>query len=975
MTIKQKLFMMTIVPTMTIVLFSANHLSDKFTTYKNHELLLTSSLLLEDIHEALYELQLENSLSSNYLESNEKDKPYYKDLLLKQNTKADISIKKFDTLVKDINKEHLIIANAEFIEIVATLLKSINVTRNSIMNDALSSEETMQYFNHINSQLLELSDSTRFYSNDIGIQNSIIVLKKLIFLQEISGQERVSVTQLNGKKVSLKSLEKLNSLWELEYSIYENIKILTRGTSLQSYLKHLNVENDNSFINSARDLIKESSTNNFSVDNRVWFNISSHRIDDYYAFSKDILTEIKKDLRTKNSQLFNSFIYQIIFTAVAIITLLFGSYLIYKNISSSLRALNRGIDNFFDFLNFKSETSKEIKIFTNDEISVMSKKINDQIKYLEFNLEDDKYFINETTQIATLMKNGDFSEKPYFEPSNPNLKELKLVFNELITLISNKISEQTTSLEELNRSLEDKVYHQTIALEEQIKDITIARDNAIEAEKSKDNFLANMSHEIRTPLNAILGFVTILRKRIKHEKNLHYLNIIDSSGKSLLAIINDILDFSKIQSGKFTITPNEVDPIVEFSNSTLLFASKTYEKHIIYAVYIDPTMPQTIKVDETRVKQIISNLLSNAIKFTPYDGEIKVRIFMQNSKLIISIEDNGIGISEENISKVFSAFEQADGTTTRKYGGTGLGLSISSKLAELMNGDISLTSKEGSGSTFTLSVPVETINSSPKKLLDINKIKDYRFAILNNSERDNIFERLIKRYLSDLGIESVIELDDYTKDGYDILFFVPSDDYNEEIVEAEIPSIAMLRSNRVKLANIPHITSLYAPFVPTNLLQAIDDITVENIQDIPNEESVKEESKTDDEVKFVGHILVAEDNKTNQMLIGIILEDYGLDYKIANNGLEAVDMYRQYSFDLVLMDENMPELNGIGAMKKIKEYEEQNSLDKTPIIALTANALTSDINRFLSEGMDGFVAKPINTTLLETELNKYLQRI
>ena len=261
-----------------------------------------------------------------------------------------------------------------------------------------------------------------------------------------------------------------------------------------------------------------------------------------------------------------------------------------------------------------------------------------------------------------------------------SLLELKSVFHELTTLITDKIKEQTKELETINSTLADEVHYQNLELEQQLLDVTTSRDEAIAAEKSKDNFLATMSHEIRTPLNAILGFVTILKKRITEPKDVSYLNIIDTSGSSLLAIINDILDFSKIQSGKFNIVPNEMNPIEEFSNTTMLFASKAYEKHLIYAVYIDPNIPQLIKVDDVRVIQILSNLLSNAIKFTPRDGMVKVRIIIQNNELVISVQDSGIGIAKENISKVFSAFEQADSTTTRKYGGTGLGLSISSKL-------------------------------------------------------------------------------------------------------------------------------------------------------------------------------------------------------------------------------------------------------------------------------------------------------
>ena len=975
MTIKLKLFTITILPTITIIIFSIHHLLDKYDIYQRHNLLLFSSKFLNNTAVALYELQLERGLSSNYIYNTGNDKLHFKDLLLKQQQDTDIVITNFDTFLNDLNKNSSVIANQKFIDKVNTLLKSITEIRTNIINNKLTSDESMSYFSNTISQLIELAESIKFYSGDIHIQSDIMILKKLLLLQELCGQERVLVTLLNNKKVLPKDLDELNNLWEFQHIIYENIKIILNDSSIQIDLMHTKIENYNPYISSIRNLIKNSIGNELSIDNKLWFNIATHRIDDYYILSEEIIKHLEKNIKSKNSQLFNSLLYQIFFTMLTIITLLLGTYLIARNINKSLKQLNAGIENFFDFLNFKSDTPQKIVTNSNDELSIMAKKINKQINYLQLNLENDQNFINETTYIVTLMRDGDFSEKSYFKPSNPNLIELKLVFNELIELILNKIAQQTKSLENLNKTLEDKVYHQTAELEKQIIAITHARDKAIKAEKSKDDFLANMSHEIRTPLNAILGFVTILKKQLSEEKHLNYLNIIDSSGKSLLAIINDILDFSKIKSGKFTITPHEIDPMKEFSNTTLLFAAQAYEKHIIYAVYIDPNLPKTIAMDSTRVTQILSNLLSNAVKFTSRDGVIKVRVLIENETLIISVQDSGIGISKEHITKVFSAFEQADSSTTRKYGGTGLGLSISAKLAELMNGKLSVTSKKGSGSTFTLKLPIKTINTSPKELLDLNKVIKYKFAVLNNSQENEIFVRVIKKYLLDLGITNVVKLNKYQKNGYDILFFIPSDDYNDEIVEAEIPAIAMLRSNFVKLALIPHITSLYAPFAPVSVIQAIDDITVENIQDISKIKTINEDIQINNEVQFIGHVLVAEDNKTNQMLISIILDDYGIDYKIANNGMEAVDMFKEYKFDLVLMDENMPELNGLGAMKQIKEYEMKHSLEKTPIVALTANALTTDIERFLNAGMDGFVAKPINTKYLEQELKKYLKRI
>jgi len=647
-----------------------------------------------------------------------------------------------------------------------------------------------------------------------------------------------------------------------------------------------------------------------------------------------------------------------------------GTYIISKSIEKSIFSLHQGINNFFDFLNFKKEKPENIYTGSNDEIQDMAISINKQMSLIEHALEEDLDFIHETTQIVTLMKDGNFSERPYFEPHNPNLKELKSVFNELIDLISEKIEEQTTSLERLNASLEDRVHFQTLELEKQIQEITIAMDKAIAAEIAKDEFLANMSHEIRTPLNAILGFVTILQKQIKDEKPLKYLNIIDTSGKSLLTIINDILDFSKIQSGKFTIAPHNVNIIEEMSTATLLFASKAYEKHLIYDVYIDPNMPQTILVDTVRVKQIFSNLLSNAIKFTSKDKSIKVNVIIENSRLIISVQDTGIGIAKENLSKVFKAFEQADSSTTRKYGGTGLGLSISYKLAELMNGELSVTSKEGVGSTFTLDIPITIINELPKEYIDSKKLATYTIALLDHYT-DSIKLKLIKKYLLDFGAVNILFLNEYQKEGYDLLFFIPDDLYNEEIVEHKTPSIAILRNSSVRLVDLEHIHALYTPFTPSLIIQSILET---GLMQKTQEAFIPQIGTQQSKVQFKGSILVAEDNETNKMLISVILNNFGLQYKIANNGLEAVSMFKKEKFDLVLMDENMPELNGIGAMKLIKEYEKEKKLTFTPIIALTASVLDTDKEKFINAGMDGFVGKPIDNMEMINELSKFLQR-
>ncbi len=993
--IKYKLLLLVTLPIITLIMFSVNHISDKYSASKAHEKFLIYLQLIEKSSNLIYELQIERGLSNSYL--NDNTSQYFKKALIKQLTATDICIHSFSS----VNKTILLQTHIEFLAQIDKYFKELISIRKQVSENKITSTASFEFYTQLNLLLVQLIHSLKLNSENEYIYNNIELLQELISLEELAGQERAAISSaLYVKQISLEEIDKISFLMKEQKEFYKLITSVFKNSAQASTLNEIHQKYSNNNFNEIKrhvrnynskkeTLLKALETEfkhkqrtakisqlyielkniNIFIKPQEWFKVSSERIYEIHQLQISIFKALKQKIENQQRELRASLIYQIIFTFLSILILLIGSLYLSKSIRTSIKELDKGIKNFFDFLHFKRDLPKPINIESNDEISDMAHNINTQILLIQKNLADDKDFIFEATQVVTLMKKGNFSEKPYFEPHNPNLIQLRTVLNELIELITQKIKEQTRSLEMINSSLKDKVYHQTLALETQIEELTIARDKAIQAEISKDEFLANMSHEIRTPLNAILGFVSILQKRIKDKKNKDYLNIISTSGTSLLTIINDILDFSKIQSGQFQIHPHPAQSVEEFSNAMLLFASKTYEKNLVYAVYIDPKLPCSINVDMVRIKQIISNILSNAIKFTPEDGEIYVKVIYENNQLSVSVKDSGIGIAKENQSKVFSAFEQADGSTTRKYGGTGLGLSISSKLAHLMQGTLTLESEEGKGSTFTLCLPIEIIDEKPAELINPKNFEHLRFALLSNCDACLVNINLIKQYLQDFGIKHILKLDKYQEDGYDILFFTPDDEYNLEIVKGTIPAIAMLRTNTIKLADLEHMQDLYAPFIPKAIIQAINDTGIGNLKIIEEVSNDEEE-----EIQYQGSILVAEDNKTNQMLIGLILDDYGVDYKIVNDGLEAVSAFKEDKFDMILMDENMPNLNGIGAMEQIKAYEKEKSLLLTPIIALTASALDSDREMFFEAGMDGFVAKPINTDELEVELNKYLKK-
>ncbi len=372
----------------------------------------------------------------------------------------------------------------------------------------------------------------------------------------------------------------------------------------------------------------------------------------------------------------------------------------------------------------------------------------------------------------------------------------------------------------------------------------------ITAQKVKEQFFSNMSHELRTPLNAIIGFVGILDKQIDDKKHKDYLKYIGSSSQQLLSLINDILDLSKINSGDFTIDRFESNAYDEITNDINRFDGILASSYILFSFNIDKHLHGIFVADWLRVSQIILNLVSNAIKFTPNNGMISLNVDYIEESLVIIVTDTGIGMSPEVQDKIFKPFVQADGSTTRKYGGTGLGLSITQNLIEMMDGKLEVQSKEGEGSVFTVTIPVEKVSSD----------------------------------------------------------IVPS----EEIIPDEI-------------INTP----------------------------------------------LSGRVLVAEDNKTNQLLIKLLLEDMGVECDIAEDGEKALKMYSPAVYELVLMDENMPNMNGITSMHKIKEkYKESCG----PIIALTANVMKGDKEHFLEEGMDDYIPKPIDEAELYRVLAKYLKK-
>jgi PAS domain S-box-containing protein len=504
--------------------------------------------------------------------------------------------------------------------------------------------------------------------------------------------------------------------------------------------------------------------------------------------------------------------------------------------------------------------------------------------------------------------------------------------------------------------------YEYIALRQDVTDLVYAIQKANEAEQAKMLFLSNMSHEIRTPLNGILGFTELLLKSKNIEgKEKKFVSTIHSSGKTLLQIINDILDLSKIESGKVDLEEKPFNPILSFKENAELFKAKASEKNIDYVINIDFNLPNMIIGDEHRIKQVISNLVGNAIKFTPEKGKVELKIEQSDKKskyvtLCFSVIDTGIGIPKEKQDLIFQEFSQADNSVTREFGGTGLGLSISSKLVKTMGSNLKVDSEKGKGSKFYFSIDFEISDESDGMKESINKLNVslYEKIAIDNSEMNSL-----KDYLTTI-INSVdIETNNINNLKEKDIIIVHYLDYDIELFKGLESKLVVLGGEDLgeDIHTIPY------NFDTSDIFNTLIDFLNKNKYPLLL-------NNFDDNV-FDGNVLIAEDNIVNQELIKILLDEKGVKYTIANNGLEAIEEYKKSNFDIIFMDVNMPKMDGKEATKHILEYENSNALKHTPIVALTANAMQGD-REFLLSIMDDYISKPIDSEDLSIILNKYL---